>query len=336
MNYEETAPQKQTEEKVIDKILKQLTPENTQKQIKEIQAIELPLELQEWIEEYEKVGEREGFLWNWVYKATQITTLPVVLEQYRAQVSQIKTLLVMFDSLLDDVADKQKNGRLLNELVKIPFRQSEIRLNSLNFQEKQYLELTKKLWEHIKTSVEKYPKYQEFKEVFKYDINQLLNTMEYAYLINKNPYLINEKEHWPHLSPNMSTMICYTIDLMCSLFDIKKLRILRMVGWEAQKMARIGNWISTWEREIKEEDFTSGVLPYALKSGLINIEDLQKENKEEIIKRIQNGGIEDYLLQQWEQSFNRVKKYTESNDLANMEKGLEQLMIMHLISKGYK
>ncbi len=337
MDYDKTASENQGgKTRKIDEILSQLTPENIQKEIKEIQEIQLPLELQKWVQEYEKVGKRDKFLWKWVYIATQITTLPIVLEKYRTSVCKIKTLLVMFNSLLDDIADKEKDGKLLNELVKIPFTQSYINISLLDIHGKQYLELTKKLWNHIKNSLEKYPRYGEFKEIFTYDVNQLLNTMEYSYLINKNPYLINEKEHWPHLSANMGTMICYTIDLMCSSFNIKNLGKLRKVGWEAQKMARIGNWVSTWKREIKEEDFTSGVIPYALKNNLIKIEDLQKENKEEIINKIQKGKIEEYLLGKWNQSFNRLKGYIESTDLANIDKGLERLLIIHLVSKGYK
>ena len=324
---------------MIRKILKKLTQKQIKKEVEAIQKVKLPPDLQRWVKEYEKVGERDAFLWKWVYKITQITTLPIVSEEYRKSVWKIKTLLVVFDSLLDDIADKEKNGKLLEELIKVAFKQPYIKFDHLNRREKNYLESAMRLWNYILKSIEKYPKYLEFKEIFKYDISQLLNTMEYAYLINKNPYLINKVEHLLYLSANMTTMICYTIDLMCSSFNTQKLRKLREIAWEAQKMARIGNWITTWERELKEDDFTSGVIPYALENNLITVENLRKENKEGIIKKIKESEIEDFLLGEWENSFNKVNKGIKSitsSDLEEIPKSLKKLLIMHLISRGYK
>jgi len=329
----------------IEQILKKLTPERVKKDVKEVMKMKLPSSFfRKWLKEYNKVGQsnRNEYFWKWLYRTVRTVTSPTVEKKYHQSLWNIKLLMLMFVTLFDDISDKYgvRNKKLLNELVKIPFEYASINFNQLNQKEREYIKFTSKIWHSIKNALKKYPRYKEFKDIFEFDVLQLLNAMKYAYLVNENHHLINKIEYWNYSSHNMQAIISCTLDLMCSpKFDIRALGIMRELAWQAQKMARIGNWVSTWEREVKEKDFTSGVFANVIESGVLAVDELEKGDELEIIKKIKDAKIEEKLLKEWEEYYFRIYKLGEKIkdiDVKKILSGLERLIFYHLSSRGYK
>lgn len=327
-------------ERVIDKILNQLTPEKIQKEIQKIQKIELPLELQKWIQEYEKVGDRDPFIWKWLYKMNKISTLVETDKTYSESLRTIKSLFNMFVILLDDISEKDKE-LLLKELLKIPFEQEHIKDDQLSQQERVYLKVTKGLWNKIITVITDYPKYNKYKNVFNFDVRQFLNEVRYAYLIYKQPLLMNELEYWTYIPQGMQIIINFNLDLMCSKREIQinEIGASREVVLILQRMGRIGNWLSTWEREVQKKDFSAGLFPYMVKNSLLSPLDFQEIDHLKIIKIVKSSKAEKYLLEKWEEYYKTLQESNYKIDIINFKnilKNFEQLLFMHLISKGYK
>ncbi len=134
---------------VVTGILKQLTPERIKEEIEEVKKVELPPELQKWVEEYEKVGGRNEFLWKWLYGMFKIVHLPFILQSTEKKLLNIKLLFTMFITLLDDVADRNGGQTLLKSLLEIPFQKGNFNFNKLDAKEKKCFELTLALWNHI-------------------------------------------------------------------------------------------------------------------------------------------------------------------------------------------
>ncbi|MCD6178001.1 hypothetical protein J7K03_01920 [bacterium] len=331
--------EKSADLKVVNRILKRLTPERIQKEIKTIQRIKLPFELEKWVKEYEKVGSRDDFFWKWLYRANQVVTLPGISSKYIESLRRVKTLFNMFLALLDDIADESLNKKLLEQLLRVPFEEENIDRSKLNHSEREYLDFTNRLFRYIEKRIKKYPRYQEIKDVFEFDVRQLLNSMRYSYLVNVQPYIINRTEYWMYCSHNMQAMIDLTLDLMCFLkFPLRNLGRFREIAWQAQRMARIGNWISTWEREINKDDLTSGVIAYAIEKGFVNPASIHLE-KTALIRKIKSSNIENYFLKEWENSYQEIRKLGKKMsviDIQNFLKRLEKLLLMHLMSRGYK
>lgn len=327
---------------VVSRILKSLTPERIKKENEKIQRVKLPPEIKKWVKEYEKVGDRDEYFWKWLFFANGLVSFPSVSRKYRASLRRTKTLFNMFLALLDDVADKGNlNRKFLRELLKVPFDYDCIKRSFLSKEEKKYIDFTRNIFNFIQRTIKNYPRFKELRDVFEYDVRQLLNAMWYADLVSTVPWIINKTEYWIYFSHNMQAIIDLTMDLMCSTkFDFNKLGVFREISWEAQKMARIGNWITTWEREIDENDFTSGVFAYAVEKHLFKLDYLQPNpDKNLIIRGVKRAGIEKELLKEWESYYKKVISLARENKIFNIRlfaTGLEKLLSMHLISKGLK
>jgi len=325
---------------VVSGILRQLTPERIKKEIEKIQKTELPPELQKWVKEYEKVGERDNYIWKWSYVGWKIFTLSCVDDEYKESVIMTKIYSTMLNALIDDLVDKMQNEKMLLEASGIVLNDNKNSCDFFSKTNRNYLFLIAKIWNLINKTIKQYPRYKDFKDIFTYDYRQYLNTIQYSYLIIKNPALINLIEHEIYSPHNMQMIIGSTIDLMCSpKFKAEKLGALRTINWNAQQMGRIGNLITTWKNEIyNDNDFTSGIFAYALDKNIIKVEDLkEKENLEKVVKKINASSAEKYYLKQWENCYNNIYRLNNNIEHVNIKKillGSEEFLIMHLASRG--
>jgi len=316
----------------IEKILKQLTPARKKKEIEAIKNIELPKELQQWVKKYKKVGRRGEFFWKFIYRLNEVIDPFHVSDK---SIKNVKTLFVVFIVLIDDVAEKPKNKKLLDNLFRIVLKDDCRESIGLTYKEKDYLEFSTSLWEHIQKAVKKYDGYRTFKEIFYFDVEQIFNAMKYSYLVNRYPFLINEKEHWIYSPYTLQGMINCVIDLMnVSNLDIEEIGRIREIFLSAQKMARIANCLATWEKEIYENDITNSLLVYAIERQILRIGDLKKDNKD-IIKKINKSGIKNELFKEWEDSriqVNVLCKKIKSIKGKEFLSQLEELSFLYLLT----
>jgi hypothetical protein len=322
-------------------ILKQVTSEVRKREIEKIQKVKFPPELQKWVKEYEKVGDRNEFIWKWTYRSIQIVTLPNILLKYRKSLMKVKFLMVMFITLLDDIADKTKNINLLNELLKVPFESERIESKHLNKNEKEYLNFTQMVWYDIRKIIITLPYYQNVKMAFEFDLKILLmNAICYGYLVNKNHYLINKVEYQEHFAYNIQGFINLDLDLMCcyNKFNKEDEGSLREIAWRSQKLAQMINWISTWEREILEDDFTSGVFAFAVDRKILAVSQLKKKYSQKNIEKIRKSNLENEILAECNEEYRNIRLIGNGLKNKSIEKfilNFKEFIIIQLCSKGY-
>jgi len=294
----------------------------------------------EWISRYSAVGDRPTYLWKWCQHGLELITLTCVDDTLQQHLGDTKLLAVIYGVLLDDIADRGRNPQFLRYLVNASSAHEARRIEDLPAHEQSYAQLTFSVWDEYQERLREYPRYEEFADLLAYDNNQVANTMWYSRLVNENLRLMNLAEHDLYAPHNMQMMTFATTDLMGSLdFDPDELGQLREAIWHAQCMGRIGNLISTWEREIEDGDFTSGVFARLIESHRLRVDDLMIGNLDQIRAAVRSGNVESYFLDQWAKHRCRVKAMVgqlHSVDLQVLLSGLDRLIHMELGSRGLK
>ncbi len=317
-----------------------VTEERIVQEVELLQAKNLSQVLAAWVADYAQVGSRERYLWTWCQQGVQVTTLPGVAPDTYDELCDTKVLGVMLDVLLDDVADQKGDVELLGQMLRIPFSDQPLDWQRFTHEECDYAAFAEVVWNEVQLRVERFPRYDVFQDVLRYDYGQLLNTMRYAHLLNRFPSMLNLAEHDLYLPHNMHMMISATMDLMCSPgFDFDELGRLREAIWHAQYMGRIGNLVTTWERELLEGDFTSGVFAHAVIHGDLTLEQLENGDRDVIARAIRQGQHEEYFLRQWQGHRRRLidlQVSLRSVDLKPFVHGIERLFCLHMASRGLK
>jgi hypothetical protein len=297
-------------------------------------------DLMRWVDGYAQVGHRNLYLWKWVRQGIEVTALSSVDPEWYDFACDTKVMGVVLDVLLDDIADRRGDPRLLEQLLNVPFDAERAKLKDVSAEDRPYAEYTLDLWQEIKRRTRLLPFFDRFATLWRYDYLQLFNGMRYAHMVNEDPALLNAAEHDLYSPHNMHIIVSSTVDLMCSPnFDRTELGRLRDAIWHAQFMGRIGNLVTTWERELGDGDYTSGVYARALAEGDVTLEMLEAQDQQAIAHAIRSGGHEDYYLTRWASMRQRLVELAprvHSVDLTRLLTGYERLIRLHLGSRGYK
>jgi hypothetical protein len=102
-------------------------------------------------------------------------------------------------------------------------------------------------------------------------------------------------------------------------------------------MGRIGNMITTWEREVLDRDFTSGIFAYAVHSGILSAEDLRNLPAHEIMGLLESAECQEHFIKDWCYHRSQIERKIlklRSVDLSCYLEAFEELIRLHLGSRG--
>jgi hypothetical protein len=157
-------------------------------------------------------------------------------------------------------------------------------------------------WKTFQHAIEQTPNYALLKNELEQSIDAWIKSFEYSLWL-ENTSRIDEKweSHLDIIAPSGTTHLAGLIDLLfIPNISAEQVSIASEVFLLTQKQVQIANWITTWQREFGQGDFSSGVFSMALENGWITPNDLQNGDIEIVRQKIQNSPIENRLWAEWE------------------------------------
>ena len=306
-----------------------------------VKAASLPPIVAEFSDLYDqRVGDRDEFLWKWFHSLAPSFELSCVDSKETAEVRTAKTLLTIYVTVLDDLLECHGDQATFAEARLIPFDPARVDLERDGV-DGEVLGYLADLWIELEGRLRDAPHYDEYADLFQYDLRQTINSVEYGEMMAGNPAAANRTGYFRYASHNMCMFPYADVDLMHSTgFHETDLGALRAILWDVQELARIGNDITTWEREIGEGDYSAGIVALAIEQGVIAPADLRGDvDAEAVVAAITDAGIEETFARQWVDQFQTTldsAPETVTVDLRRLVVGMRTVFQYHLESRGQK
>jgi hypothetical protein len=330
----------------VDRSPNRIEDERVETILTEVENHELPPPLVKLLSGYQNLETaRSPFMWKWVHNLAPSNTFPCVDHSYRDAVVTDKTILILFITLLDDILEKAGDRATFEELTKLPSVHGDPDLGAPSV-DSTYVAFTEQVWERLVDRLQRGPQFERYADLFRFDIKQAITAIEYSRLAIQQPELATLHDIDRYESHNMVMFGYADIDLMHTSQDYTgELATIREAVWHAQKMARIGNWVSTWEREYRQGDYSSGIIIYALENDIVSKADLSTPSEtssnslDSVVERIREAGVEEHFLTQWNHHHTQLLELNEqldTIDLSSYIDGTETVLDYHLASTGLK
>jgi hypothetical protein len=332
---------------VVDELYEFAKTDEAERLRSSIEDQPLPEASIDYVEEYSNLEQSRGlFIWKWIDVLTPWITLPFVPESEMDTIRELKVLSGLLITVMDDMMERQKDRLTFKELSKVPFDEQTVNWDRDGLIEPP-IKFCEMVWDRIEGTLKRSRHFDEFMNLLLFDFDRSIQSIEYSALITERPWLATLEELVGVQSNNMIMFPYADLDLMFAEDPPEdELSNLRQAVWEAQKLVRLSNWITTWERELRQGDFSSGVMVRALQEGVVGKEKLQslKESNDAeltnwIVDKIKKSSVERKLLSRWDSLYLDLQSTASSIDtfdLSHYVQGMKKALKYDLASTGLK
>ncbi len=308
--------------------------------VKTIKLLELYPSLQSLVEQFEFIQtnsnssihtHRTSYIWKLSQATYQLTSLNVP-DIYFLQSNSLKCQFAFLNILLDDICDLGHDRTIFDDAV--------LALNGKIYRDDSGLyQLIATTWAALQSAMEKTPNYMLLKSNLEEAYQKWLASFEYSLWLKDSSRL---DEPWErHLEIISHSGTIYFAGLIDLLFIpnllTHQISYMLDIFLCTQKMGQIANWLTTWPRELPQQDFTSGIFTLALEKRWITWNDLKNGDIEKVSQKIRSSPIESLLWHEWERLRVESHQIAQTARLPALDGYIESfslIMYMLLASTG--
>ena len=275
--------------------------------IMEISSVSLSGKMQNLITRYNKIAPnlfqepRKDFIWKWLKVGLEKTVLDCVDEELKERVLEIVQQSIMIVVLIDDIVDQLQDEQFLTDALRSvgeiddrPNRTGGDRdkdivvAKEINSHKKDYLVLIKEVWDCLNQQLTKLPRFKAFQANFEQAYGEYWKAFRQAFDLkslakHKGTDLLHLGDHETignvekRLSYNMHIVIGDIIMLMGSpKFDERDFEHALDFFLYDQVACNLENDWYTFPLELKQGDFASALMLYAIDQGYITPEQIEQ------------------------------------------------------------
>nr|MCU0495200.1 hypothetical protein [Chloroflexaceae bacterium] len=297
---------------------------------------------------------RTNYLWKWVQCAFQITSLKLADETMHTS-NVLKCHSAFLTILLDDICDNARSEVIFERAV-------QAMQGELPDDDSDLYDMIRDVWRMVQQELQATPNYRLLKPYLEAAYGQWLDSFRYSLHLaldngaaNQTPfaqayatapgYLVAARaaadwQRYLHVIPH--TIHVYLSGLIDLLFvpglQPEHIKPLTQIFLLTQQMSQIGNWVTTWERELPHGDFSSGLVIYALARGWVQLEDLAaRADVARLAAALRACPARDDLLKLWSDARAQAAALAEATRLPALAGYVDRfstILHMQLASEG--
>ena len=247
----------------------------------------------------EKFKPRGTEFFRWSYVGSTKLLLSCVPEELHTKLARFNTMAVLLNAMIDDLADLVQNPELVMEaLAQLQSEQKPslkiagpyLSYLGLIHDVRVYLVAKSQNWESRK---QWYPALKRFLQ--RYQMAMLASIKHNQRIILGDPSLtwINLDRYIIDMSPPIHTGLFILFNLMMSSpAPQEEMATIEHIMSLADQYMVMANWLATWQEEVVECDYSSGVIAYTIEQGYLEGTTLSSCSRAEIKQIIQTANPE--------------------------------------------
>ncbi|WP_372369614.1 methyltransferase domain-containing protein [Candidatus Uabimicrobium sp. HlEnr_7] len=277
---------------------------------------------------------RSENLFIWTYEGSRQLVLDSVPEISHEILYNTNVVAVLLNVMIDDIADMILDEKLLHGTLEI-LETGQDRHGILHsFPEWQmYLSLLMDIRNHLNETIKTWPQYTLWISDLVFFIRRLKTAMIGSLYFNQSFHKSktsnwNFEKYVTEMSPPIHTFIYGIFNLMLiEELEYKEREAIVSSLYQGEQFMAMSNWLSTWEVEIEQNDYTSGVVLWALNNSILSKEELNDvpHAKQKINKSV---CISDFA-KKMEEKLSIIQSLRSRVSTFSLEKYIEDLREVH-------